>query len=226
MVVMQLICAARRQKLPKSNHTEEQVCSNTVTLQNAGSGIQKFPHGRTADPTVALQDTLLLIIRENVCVQSTTTTPYSDVIWKMKNFRPQLKAIITNHQNTYKKIPCMHHNNMQVTDISVLQYCVIKAQNTAIKIRYSGYCNMLKTLYSYIKGVKGLSTDEHPPITFFLVPNNCVLSTEPFNKYKIQKVQRGTLLRNYLEIWCNKKSAAPIYLVFHFCYPVDSLAYK
>jgi len=31
MTVM-LICAARRQKLQKSNHTEEQVCSNTVTL--------------------------------------------------------------------------------------------------------------------------------------------------------------------------------------------------
>jgi len=42
----------------------------------------------------------------------------------------------------------MHHNNMQVTDISVLQYCVIKAENTAIKIRYIVYCNVVK---SYIR---------------------------------------------------------------------------
>jgi len=45
---------------------------------------------------------------------------------------------------------------MKVTDISVLKYCVIKAENTAIKIRYSVYCNVLKTLYSYIKRVKGI----------------------------------------------------------------------
>jgi len=67
----------------------------------------------------------------------------------------------------------MHHNNMQVTDISVLQYCVIRAENIAIKIRYSVYGNVLKTLYSYTKGLKGiffilwLPTDEHLSIIFF-----------------------------------------------------------
>jgi hypothetical protein len=60
---------------------------------------------------------------------------------------------------------------MQVTDISVLQYCVIKAENTVITIRY--IFNMLKAKYTYINGVKGifcivrLATAQHLSIRIF-----------------------------------------------------------